>query len=137
VKVAPNSTTLSILVTSFWIAPAGTTTPPVNSPALELNKAYAVNGNLNTAPKDANGFGVAATAGFDSTDATCNSKLASGTASATGGSITLTSLSSSGVSGTFSLTFSTGTLSGSFSSGNCGLSTAQVCNLLSSEGTCG
>lgn len=137
-KSPPNTTSLQLLVSTFWVNPSTTgAAPPANSPALELNKAYPINGNINTATKDANGFGVVATAGFDSTDATCNSKLASGGQNATSGSVTLTSLSSSGVSGTFSLTFSSGTLTGSFSSGNCGLGTAQICALLGTQSTCG
>jgi hypothetical protein len=138
-RSTPNATTLALLVTTFWVAPAGTTTPPANAPALQLNTAYPINNNLNTAPKDSNGFGVAATATFQSTDAACNSKLSSGGENATGGSVTLTSISSSGVSGTFSLTFATGTLTGSFSSGNCGLNTSQVCAVFSNQTdpTCG
>jgi hypothetical protein len=138
-KDTPNSTTLGILVTSVWVAPAGSTTTPDASPAFELNKAYPINGNLDTVPRDSNGFGVAVTAGFNSTDATCTSKLANNTRSATGGSVTLTGVSSSGVSGTFSLTFATGTLTGSFSTGSCGFTTAQVCALLANQApsTCG
>ena len=36
-----------------------------------LPKGAITDGNIDNSPKDANGFGVAATAVFDSTDATC------------------------------------------------------------------